>query len=219
MTMVMRRGQWSAPQLTPIDPAAPFDVARIFLTREYSDGNHHTLLRHRGAFYSWNGAAYITIADDDLRAKLYVFLDQCETSCDRNKKIKPKRTLVNLVFDALFAKYMMDNLKPAGTGGDRQKESRCGVIVPEGVLFGSTGGHKELRRMLMQNNRVDCVLSPPGSVFQPSSGVKTSALMFSKVDPPNGSCSCTPISTGQARRQPRPADRHRRSARPDRRVP
>ena len=45
---------------------------------------------------------------------------------------------------------MVDNLKPGG---------RCGVVVPEGVLFGSTGAHKELRRLLMQNNRVEAVLS------------------------------------------------------------
>jgi type I restriction enzyme M protein len=66
---------------------------------------------------------------------------------------------------------MIDNLKPDG---------RCGVIVPEGVLFGSTGAHKELRRMLIQNNRVEAVLSLPGGVFQPYSGVKTSVLVFAK---------------------------------------
>jgi type I restriction enzyme M protein len=66
---------------------------------------------------------------------------------------------------------MMDNLKPGG---------RCGVVVPEGVLFGSTGAHKELRRTLVQNNRVEAVLSLPGGVFQPYSGVKTSVLVFAK---------------------------------------
>jgi type I restriction enzyme M protein len=66
---------------------------------------------------------------------------------------------------------MVDNLKPDG---------RCGVIVPEGVLFGSTGAHKELRRILLQNNRVDAVLSLPGGVFQPYSGVKTSVLILRK---------------------------------------
>jgi type I restriction enzyme M protein len=73
--------------------------------------------------------------------------------------------------EPLFVKYMIDNLKPGG---------RCGVIVPEGVLFGSTGAHKELRRMLMQNNRVEAVLSLPGGVFQPYSGVKTSVLIFGR---------------------------------------
>ena len=73
--------------------------------------------------------------------------------------------------EVLFVKYMIDNLELRG---------RCGVIVPEGVLFGSTGAHKELRRMLMENNRVEAVLSLPGGVFQPYSGVKTSVLVFAK---------------------------------------
>lgn len=73
--------------------------------------------------------------------------------------------------EILFLKYMMDSLRPGG---------RCGVIVPEGVLFGSTGAHKELRRQLLENFRVEAVLSLPGGVFQPYSGVKTSVLLFSK---------------------------------------
>jgi type I restriction enzyme M protein len=54
------------------------------------------------------------------------------------------------------------------------------VIVPEGVLFGSTGAHKELRRTLLQNNCVEAVLSLPAGVFQPYSGVKTSVLILHK---------------------------------------
>ncbi|WP_035383110.1 N-6 DNA methylase [Ferriphaselus sp. R-1] len=73
--------------------------------------------------------------------------------------------------ELLFLKYMLDSLR---TGG------RCGVIVPEGVLFGSTGAHKELRRQLIENNTVEAVLSLPGGVFQPYSGVKTSVLFFRK---------------------------------------
>jgi len=73
--------------------------------------------------------------------------------------------------ELLFLKYMMDSLRPGG---------RCGVIVPEGVLFGSTGAHKELRRQLVENNRVEAVMSLPGGTFQPYSGVKTSVLFFRK---------------------------------------
>ena len=73
--------------------------------------------------------------------------------------------------EVLFLKYMMESLRPGG---------RCGVIVPEGLLFGSTGAHKEIRRQLIENNRVEAVLSLPGGVFQPYSGVKTSALLFKK---------------------------------------
>ncbi len=73
--------------------------------------------------------------------------------------------------EILFLKYMLESLRPGG---------RCGVIVPEGLLFGSTGAHKEIRRQLIENNRVEAVLSLPGGVFQPYSGVKTSVLLLKK---------------------------------------
>ena len=73
--------------------------------------------------------------------------------------------------ELLFLQYMLNHLKAGG---------RCGVVVPEGVLFGSTGAHKELRRRLVENNTVEAVLSLPGGVFKPYSGVKTSVLVFRK---------------------------------------
>jgi type I restriction enzyme M protein len=88
---------------------------------------------------------------------------------DRDRIVDDVKIGTSTATELLFLKYMIDNLKPGG---------RCGVIVPEGVLFGSTGAHRELRRMLMQNNRVEAVLSLPGGVFQPYSGVKTSVLIF-----------------------------------------
>jgi type I restriction enzyme M protein len=88
---------------------------------------------------------------------------------DRNRIVDDVKIGTSTATELLFVKYMIDNLNPDG---------RCGVIVPEGVLFGSTGAHRELRRILLQNNRVDAVLSLPGGVFQPYSGVKTSALIL-----------------------------------------
>ena len=73
--------------------------------------------------------------------------------------------------ELLFLQFMLNHLKEGG---------RCGVVVPEGVLFGSTGAHRELRRKLVENNRVDAVLSLPAGVFNPYSGVKTSVLIFRK---------------------------------------
>ena len=90
---------------------------------------------------------------------------------DRDRIVDDVKIGTSTATELLFIKYMIDNLKPGG---------RCGVVVPEGVLFGSTGAHKELRRMLMQNNRVEAVLSLPSGVFQPYSGVKTSVLVFAK---------------------------------------
>ena len=73
--------------------------------------------------------------------------------------------------ELLFLQYILNHLKEGG---------RCGVVVPEGVLFGSTGAHRELRRKLVENNTVEAVLSLPGGVFNPYSGVKTSVLVFRK---------------------------------------
>jgi len=90
---------------------------------------------------------------------------------DRDRIVEDVRVGNTGATEILFLKYMLDSLKPGG---------RCGVIVPEGVLFGSTGAHKEIRRLLAENNTVEAVLSFPGGVFQPYSGVKTSALFFRK---------------------------------------
>ncbi len=90
---------------------------------------------------------------------------------DKDRIVEDVKVGTSTATELLFLKYMMDSLRPGG---------RCGVIVPEGVLFGSTTAHKELRRQLVENNRVEAVLSLPGGVFQPYSGVKTSVLFFKK---------------------------------------
>jgi type I restriction enzyme M protein len=90
---------------------------------------------------------------------------------DKDRIVEEVKVGTSTATELLFLKYMMDSLRPGG---------RCGVVVPEGVLFGSTTAHKELRRQLIENNRVEAVLSLPGGVFQPYSGVKTSVLFFKK---------------------------------------
>lgn len=90
---------------------------------------------------------------------------------DKDRIVDDVKVGTTTATELLFLKYMMDSLRPGG---------RCGVIVPEGVLFGSTSAHKELRRQLIENNRVEAVMSLPGGVFQPYSGVKTSVLFFRK---------------------------------------
>jgi type I restriction enzyme M protein len=88
---------------------------------------------------------------------------------DKDRIVDDVKVGTTTATEILFLKHMMDSLRPGG---------RCGVIVPEGVLFGSTGAHKELRRQLVETNIVEAVLSLPGGVFQPYSGVKTSVLLF-----------------------------------------
>ncbi|WP_109479865.1 N-6 DNA methylase [Paraburkholderia sp. C35] len=90
---------------------------------------------------------------------------------DKDRVVEDVKVGNSTATELLFLKYMIDSLRESG---------RCGVIVPEGVLSGSTLAHRELRRQLVENNRVEAVISLPGGVFQPYSVVKTSVLVFSK---------------------------------------
>lgn len=73
--------------------------------------------------------------------------------------------------ELLFLWLMLDLLDVGGS---------CAVIIPEGVLFGNTDAHKNLRRELLTEHVVEGVISLPGGVFQPYTGVKTSILLFRK---------------------------------------
>ena len=92
---------------------------------------------------------------------------------DRDRIVEDVKIGRTAQTELLFLQYMLNHLKDGG---------RCGVVVPEGVLFGSTGAHRELRRKLVENNRVEAVLSLPGGIFNPYSGVKTSVLVLRKGD-------------------------------------
>ena len=90
---------------------------------------------------------------------------------DRDRIVEEVKIGRTAQTELLFLQYMLNHLKEGG---------RCGVVVPEGVLFGSTGAHRELRRRFIENNTVEAVLSLPGGVFDPYSGVKTSVFVFRK---------------------------------------
>jgi type I restriction enzyme M protein len=90
---------------------------------------------------------------------------------DKDRIVDDVKVGTSTATELLFLKYMMDSLDARG---------RCGLVVPEGLLFGSTGGHKEIRRKLLEGYRVEAVMSLPGGVFQPYSGVKTSVLVFAR---------------------------------------
>lgn len=57
---------------------------------------------------------------------------------------------------------------------------RCAVIVPDGVLFGSTKAHKDIRKALVEENALEGVISMPSGVFKPYAGVSTAILIFTK---------------------------------------
>ncbi len=58
---------------------------------------------------------------------------------------------------------------------------RAAVIVPDGVLFGSSKAHKDLRRMLVDDHKLDAVVKLPSGVFKPYAGVSTAILFFTKT--------------------------------------
>jgi putative DNA primase/helicase len=95
-----------------IDPAAPYDTAKLFREEQFANTETPTLFYHRGGFYRWTGAAYDEIADADLRAHLYAFLDQCHVVIKdvkdgkdgwHQRPFKPNRTRVGNIIDALQA--------------------------------------------------------------------------------------------------------------------
>jgi len=81
--------------------------------------------------------------------------------------VKSKKT------ELLFLGLMLRMLKPGG---------RCAVIVPNGVLFGSSKAHKQIRKEIIENHQLQAVVSMPSGVFQPYAGVSTAVLLFTKTN-------------------------------------
>ena len=61
-----------------------------------------------------------------------------------------------------------------------RKGGRCASIVPEGVLFGTSRAHVDIRRTLIEENRLEAVISLPGDVFRPYAGIRTAILIFTR---------------------------------------
>ncbi|MBY4275751.1 SAM-dependent DNA methyltransferase [Rhodococcus fascians] len=94
-------------------------------------------------------------------------LDYEATSKDLQRVVKTKKT--ELLFLALFLKL----LKPGG---------RAAVVVPEGILFGSSTAHKTLRKILVEDQKLDAVIKLPSGVFRPYAGVSTAILFLTKTN-------------------------------------
>jgi type I restriction enzyme M protein len=94
-------------------------------------------------------------------------LDYETTAKNLLQVVKTKKT--ELLFIALFLRL----LRPGG---------RAAVIVPDGVLFGSSKAHKELRRILVEDQKLDAVVKLPSGVFRPYAGVSTAILFFTKTE-------------------------------------
>jgi type I restriction enzyme M protein len=94
-------------------------------------------------------------------------LDYEAVSSDLLKVTKTKKT--ELLFLALF-------LRTLKIGG------RCASIVPDGVLFGSTKGHKDIRKEIVENHKLEAIISMPSGVFKPYAGVSTAIMIFTKTN-------------------------------------
>ena len=93
-------------------------------------------------------------------------LDYDIVSTDLIKVTKTKKT--ELLFLALFLRMLK-------SGG------HCASIVPDGVLFGSSAAHKAIRKEIVENHRLEAVISMPSGVFKPYAGVSTAVLVFTKT--------------------------------------
>lgn len=93
-------------------------------------------------------------------------LDADSVSASLLKVAKTKKT--ELLFLALFIRMLK-------IGG------RCACIVPDGVLFGSSKAHKQIRKAIIEDNRLEAVISMPSGVFKPYAGVSTGILIFTKT--------------------------------------
>lgn len=94
-------------------------------------------------------------------------LDYDTVSADLLKVCKTKKT--ELLFLTLFLRMLK-------IGG------RCACIVPDGVLFGSSTAHKAIRKEIIENNRLEAIVSMPSGVFKPYAGVSTAIMIFTKTE-------------------------------------
>lgn len=94
-------------------------------------------------------------------------LDYDEVESSLLKTTKTKKT------ELLFLSLMLRMLKVGG---------RAAVIVPDGVLFGSSTAHKSIRKELVENQQLQAVISMPSGVFKPYAGVSTAILFFTKTN-------------------------------------
>lgn len=109
--------------------------------------------------------------EEDLRRFDVIFTNPPFAGKVDRERIKPTLPVKSNKTQVLFLGYVINSLKSGG---------RAGIILPEGSLFGTNKDDKEIRRFLLENVKLEAVVSMPAGVFQPYAGVKTSFLVFKK---------------------------------------
>ena len=112
------------------------------------------------------------LTEDDLRRRYKVILTNPPFASQLPKEsIRADLPTNSKKSELLFLSLMMQHLAPSG---------RCAVVVPEGLLYGSSGAHVDLRKKLVQDFDLLAVVSLPAGSFKPSAIVKTAVLVFRK---------------------------------------
>lgn len=142
-------------------------MMRISVMNLVLHGIRHARLKRANALSEMGG-----LSEEDLARQYNVILANPPFAGQLPKdSIRSDLPTTSKKSELLFLALMMQHLAPAG---------RCAVVVPEGLLFGSTGAHVALRQKLVEEFDLRAVVSLPAGVFKPYAGVKTAVLVFSK---------------------------------------
>jgi len=144
-------------------------MMRIAMMNLVLHGIRHALVKRANTLSEMGG-----LSEDDLYRKYKVILSNPPFAGVLPKESIRKDLPTNSKkSELLFLGVMMEALAPGG---------RCAVVVPEGLLFGSTKAHVELRRKLIEDYDLQAVVSLPAGVFKPYAGVKTGILVFRRPE-------------------------------------
>lgn len=142
-------------------------MVRISMMNLVLHGIRHANLKRANSLSDMGG-----LTEEDLRRRYKVILANPPFAGQLPKdSIRADLPTNSKKSELLFLSLMMQHLAPGG---------RCAVVVPEGLLFGSTGAHVELRKKLVNEFDLLAVVSLPTGVFKPYAGVKTAVLVFRK---------------------------------------
>lgn len=159
--------EWSVLEASVYGTDVSRQMVRIAMMNLVLHGIRHSKLKRANALSDMGG-----LNEDDLRRRYKVVLANPPFAGQLPKdSIRSDLPTNSKKSELLFLSLMMQHLAPGG---------RCAVVVPEGLLFGSSGAHVELRKRLVEDFDLLAIVSLPPGVFKPYAGVKTSVLIFRK---------------------------------------
>ena len=142
-------------------------LMRIAMMNLVLHGIRHANLKRANSLSELGG-----LTEDDLNRRYKVILSNPPFAGQLPKEsIRQDLPTDSKKSELLFLGLMMKHLAPGG---------RCAVVLPEGVLFGSTKAHVALRRKLVEDFDLRAVVSLPAGVFKPYAGVKTAVVLFQR---------------------------------------